>query len=261
MRRLNWVPKALFVVAVPLFLVCASVTWAVNDPGVYQRGFAKHQVAEYSGISQGDLRQVGAGLRRYFNSPSEPLAVRTRVFGREQDLFNQREVRHMRDVKRLIWGVYALGAASGVYLAAMAAWGLRRYGGGYLLTLARLGLPGGGLTLALVLAVGLFSLVGFSTLFLLFHRLSFANDLWQLDPATDYLVVLFPLEFWFDATLRVAVLAIVGGVLATTTSGGYLLYRRRRAQDPPGDASTPVASGASSPRTGTGTGNRTNLPG
>jgi hypothetical protein len=157
--------------------------------------------------------------------------------------------------------VYGAAAASGVYLTAMAALGLWRHRGRYLLPLARLGLRGGGLTLALVLAVGIFSLVGFSTLFLLFHRLSFANDLWQLDAATDYLVVLFPLGFWFDATLQVAVLAIVGGVLATTASGGYLVYRRRRTQDSSGNVLTPATSGTSLTGEGRGRGNSSKPPG
>jgi integral membrane protein (TIGR01906 family) len=232
MRRLSWIPGTLFVIAVPLFLVCASVAWAVNDPGVYRRGFGKYHVADYSGISEADLRQVGAQLRRYFNSSQEPLAVRTRVFGREQDLFNGREVQHMRDVKRLFWGVYAAGAAAGAYLAAMTALVLRKGGRGALPRLARLGAWGGGLTVGLVLAVGLFSLAGFSTLFLLFHRLSFANDLWQLDPRTDYLVVLFPLGFWFDATLRVAATALAGGLVLMSICAVYL-FRGRRARTTP----------------------------
>jgi integral membrane protein (TIGR01906 family) len=220
----------LFVVAVPLLLVCASVAWAVNDPGVYHRGFAKYQIADYTGITEEDLRQVGAEIRRYFNSPEEPLAVRTRVFGREQELFNPREVQHMRDVKRLIWGVYAVGIAAGLCLAALTGLGLRRHGRGFLPRLATLGLRGALLALALVLAVGLFSLLGFSTLFRWFHLVSFANDLWQLDPATDYLVALFPLGFWFDATLWVAALTTAGALVTALGAATYLLHLRRHAQ-------------------------------
>ena len=96
--------------------------------------------------------------------------------------------------------------------------------------MARLGLYGGLLTLALVLAVGLFALVGFDSLFLIFHQISFANDLWQLDPRTDYLLIMFPLGFWFDATVRVAITTIAGAVLLVAVSGGYLRYFKWRSE-------------------------------
>ena len=55
----------LFVVCIPLFLIAASVTWAVNDAGLYRRGFEKYDIARYSGITDADLNRVGADLRRY----------------------------------------------------------------------------------------------------------------------------------------------------------------------------------------------------
>ena len=45
-------------------------------------------------------------------------------------------------------------------------------------------------------------------------------------PRTDYLLIMFPLGFWFDATMRVATTAIGGALLLASSSGGYLLYRR-----------------------------------
>lgn len=227
MHRLTSVPGVLFVLAVPLALICASVAWAVNDPGLYQRGFQKYEISAYTGIAQDDLRQLGADIRRYFNSSREPLSVRTRIFGQERELFNQREVQHMADVKRLIWGVYAVGLASGLFLASMAATGLRRHGRSYLLRLARLGLRGGTLTLVVLLGVGLFALVGFDTMFLLFHQISFANDLWQLDPATDYLVAMFPQGFWLDATMLAAAIAAAGALVITLAAAGSLLHHRQ----------------------------------
>jgi len=228
--RFARIAAVLFIIAVPLFLVSASVTWAVNDPNVYHRGFAKYQISLYTGITEVDLRQVGAEIRHYFNSSDEPLVLRSRVFGEEQEIFDHREVYHMRDVKRLIRGVYAVAVGSGVYLlgAAIARFCWQRHH--FVETLARLCLWGGVSTLALVLGVGLFALVGFDTLFLKFHQLSFANDFWQLDPQTDYLVIMFPQGFWLDATMYVAALTAGGAALLTGISGGYLLHHRLKSQ-------------------------------
>lgn len=231
MSRLARIAAVLFIIAVPLFLVSVSVTWAVNDPNIYHRGFSKYQISLYTGITEADLRQAGADIRHYFNSSDEPLVLRSRVFGEEQEIFNQREVQHMRDVKGLIRGVYAVAVGSGVYLlgAAIAGLSWQRYR--FVERLAKLSLWGGGLTLGLVLGVGLFALVGFDTLFLKFHQLSFANDFWQLDPRTDYLVIMFPEGFWFDATMFVAALTVGSAALLIGLSGGYLMYHRMRLQN------------------------------
>ena len=230
LARISWVPTALFIVAVPLFLVTASVTWAFNSPGLYENGFEKYQISLTSGITPADLRQVGADLRGYFNSNNEPLDIRTRILGTERELFNPTEIAHMRDVKRLVWGVYVLGAVSGVYLLVLVIAGFARRRKGFVETLAPRLLWGGALTLVLLVAFGLLAATGFDTLFLRFHQFSFANDFWQLDPRTDYLVRLFPQDFWFDATMSVALWAITGALILTAAGGGYLLYQRWTAQ-------------------------------
>ena len=224
--RVSWVLWALFIVAVPLFLITGSVSWAFNSPGLYNDGFEKYSISRISGITDGDLRQVGAELRSYFNSGDEPLHVRTRIFGKEQDLFNDREVAHMKDVKQLVRGVYILALASAVYLAAMVVAGFAMQRGRFAAPLAKRALWGGGLTLGLLVLFGIVALVGFDSVFLKFHQLSFANDFWQLDPRTDYLVRIFPQDFWFDATVWVAVRAIAGAVVLTVAGSSYLVYRR-----------------------------------
>jgi integral membrane protein (TIGR01906 family) len=228
--RVAWIPAFLFVIAVPLFLVTASITWAFNNPGVYQGGFEKYGVSRITGIADADLPQVGADLRRYFNSPSAALVVRARVYGEERDIFNPREVSHLQDVKRLVWGVYLIGAVSGIYLLITAGVGAALHRRRSVEALARRLLWGGGLTLGLILAVGLFAAVGFDTMFLKFHQLVFANDFWQLDPRTDYLVMLFPQDFWFDSTMWVAIRAVIGASAIMLLSSGYLAYNRWKSQ-------------------------------
>jgi len=144
--RLRWLPTALFLVAVPVFLITGSLTWAFNSIGLYEGGFEKYRIARASGITPDDLRQVALDLRSYFNSGQEPLHVRTRIFGLERDLFNEKEVHHMRDVKRLLWGVYGAFAVSSACLAAMIATGFARRRRDFLPMLAHRALWGGGVT-------------------------------------------------------------------------------------------------------------------
>ena len=229
MQRVAWIPAVLFVLAIPLFLISNSVIWAVNSPGLYERGFEEYDISRTTGINQEDLRQVGAELRRYFNIRSGLLSVRTRVRGIERDIFNPREALHMRDVKKLVWMVYAVATVSGVYLLLVTGVGvmIRPL---FPREVARLCVWGGGLTIGLVAGIGLFALVGFDTLLLKFHQFSFSNDLWQLDARRDYLLMLFPQEFWLDATIWVATRAVAGAGLLMAVFGGYLAYQRRQQQ-------------------------------
>ena len=206
------IPETLFVLAIPLFILSASVAWAVNDEGLYQQGFDDYRISTRTGISQVDLRAVGADIRRYFNSSEESLRVRARVYGVERELFTAQEVTHMRDVKVLVQKVYLVMQVAGAFLVAGIIGGIIWYRSSSPDKLALLFQWGAWLTLALVTGVGLLALTGFDALFLRFHQLSFSNDFWQLDPHTDYLIILFPQGFWFDATMRVGLTAVTAAL-------------------------------------------------
>ena len=230
--RILAVAQILAVLAALLLVVAGSVAWAVNDAGLYRNGFQRYNTATRSGITDADLIAIGGELRRYFNTGAEPLAVRAPIYGIEQDVFNAREVAHMYDVKQLVRGTYWVAVGSAVWILATLAGGfaLRRWE--YVGTAARLAVWGGGITLASVIGVGLAAVVAFERMFLLFHQLSFANDLWILNPRTDYLLILFPGPFWFDATMRVALTSVLGAVLLLSVGCAILGYRRWQTRRP-----------------------------
>jgi uncharacterized membrane protein len=61
-----------------------------------------------------------------------------------------------------------------------------------------------------------------------FHLLSFSNQFWQLNPAKDYLIMLFPGGFWSDAALFCALATVGLAVILGGVAGGYLILMRRR---------------------------------
>ncbi len=219
------IPETLFVLAIPFFILSASVAWAVNDETLYQQGFDVYNISQRTGISRVDLRAVGAEFRRYFNSSEEPFSVRARVYGEERELFTPREVTHMRDVKALIRKVYLVMQVAGAFLVVGIIGGILWHRGSSPDKLAMLFHWGGWLTLALIMGVGLVALTGFDALFLKFHQISFSNDFWQLDPRTDYLIILFPQGFWFDATMQVALTAVTAALGLVGVSAVFLGFR------------------------------------
>ena len=82
---------------------------------------------------------------------------------------------------------------------------------------------GGLAVLALMVALGAGTLLNFDQLFIQFHLLGFSNELWQLDPARNYLIRLFPRGFWYDVFLLCGVITAGLAVVLGGMAGGYLL--------------------------------------
>ena len=229
MKILGIVAKWLFILCLPILLLTASIGWAVNSLWLYKYGFDKYNVSQTTGLAQPELEKAARGLISYFNSDEEYISLTVIKDGEPFVLFNEREVPHLKDVKGLIWLDYRVLLGTLIYVlgyAAVSLWWRRKK---YWRRLAWGVVGGSGITLVLMLALGLGTLFNFDQLFLQFHFISFANELWQLDPAKDYLIMLFPQGFWFDATVFCAlVTAGLAIILGGVAGGGYLLFTRER---------------------------------
>ena len=217
MKILMLVAKWLFILCVPLLLLSASIGGAANSLALYHYGFDKYGVSQTTGLPDTELDKAARGLIGYFNSGDEYINLTATRDGQTFALFNERVVVHLKDVKGLFRLDYWIFLGTLIYSFAFVgfviwrkewhqlAWGL---------------LWGSGLTLGLVLVLGIGTVLNFDQFFLQFHLLSFANELWQLDPSRDYLIMLFPGGFWYDATLFITTATAVGAVVL----GGVGLY-------------------------------------
>lgn len=130
-------------------------------------------------------------------------------------LYNERELRHMEDVKRITRGALRLWYGSQALLLGLGVWaGFGGWWQSYLLGLKR----GGWWMVGLAVTIGLIVVVGiainpnvFNAFFVAFHSLFFEGDSW-LFLYSDTLIRLFPIRFWQDAFLWAAVIALGGGM-------------------------------------------------
>jgi integral membrane protein (TIGR01906 family) len=130
-------------------------------------------------------------------------------------LYNERELSHMDDVKRVTQAALRVWYASLALLAVLGVWAwLGGWAEAYRLGLLR----GGWLMVILAVTVGLIALIGilispdlFFSFFTGFHHLFFEGDSW-LFLFSDTLIRLFPIRFWQDAFLWAAVIALGGGI-------------------------------------------------
>ena len=217
MKYLNYVLRAVFVLCVPLFFLSASIAVAFNSPWLYEYGFKKYDVPAVTGISLSELNKAGSGLIEYFNSDDRLIDLVVTRNGQPFTLFNEREILHLLDVKELVQLDYAIVIVTGLFLLVYSAVFLARSTSQWPQLPKNL-ICGSILTLLLIGSAGMIALIDFRWFFLQFHLISFANDLWMLNPATDYLIMMFPQGFWFDATLLCTGMTVFMAVIAGTIS-------------------------------------------
>jgi len=208
-------------------VISATITFEFNSLSLYENGFRENNVSQVTGLSEVELNKAAIGLIDYFNSDEEYISVTVVKDGEPFDLFNQQEVVHLKDVKGLVRMVNRLWLGTLIYVATYAGvclfWQRRKHW-------RRLawGLVGGsGIALGMMLAMGIGSTVlDFGQVFTQFHFIAFTNELWMLDPTKDYLIMLFPEKFWYDAIMLFAQIT-VGVALALGGAGGAYLWRSR----------------------------------
>ncbi len=231
----------LFVLAIPFFLITSNVRWAFNSLRLYQYGFEKFHITDNTGISPDELMGAARQIRDYFNNDADVLDVQVKLDGVNTSIYGPREILHMRDVKGLVKGVYRVQEGAAAYIVVFALLGFVVWRRAFWRRLSRAALWGGAVTIAFVVVVGLLSLVGFSQLFTVFHMLSFANNLWQLDPYTSYLLRMFPFGFWYDSTMFIAIATVIEALVIGVPSWLALRWAKSRKADvpPPAASSAP----------------------
>ena len=226
MVLIRWAATALFLIALPLLLVLSNVRIIAGESQLLGYSFDRYDAVETTGVARSELDRAASDIVRYFSDDRELLDIRVEINGREQALFNPREVLHMRDVKNLFGTVFQLHELSLVYavgyVAAVFLWARERS----IRHLARLIVFSGVMTLGVLAIASGGVLVGFDNIFREFHVLSFSNDLWQLDPNHDRLIQMFPRDFWFDATLGIGLMTMLEAGVLSAFSLAYLAKRR-----------------------------------
>lgn len=225
MRAFRIGTLALFIISLPLFLFSLSIGIAVNSLWLYRAGFVSNNISHVTGIAPPELEKAATELIHYFNSGDEPINVVVTKDGKPFKLFNEREIAHLRDVKQLIFFDYKVLLATFLYLVMSA--GLFHYRKADWRWPACGMVAGSIFTLVLMAALGLGILIGFEQLFYEFHLLTFANDFWLLDPATDYLIMLFPETFWYHTFLFVAILVVCMAVVVGLLGSVWLKRMRK----------------------------------
>jgi len=191
----------------------------------YRSSWVAEGIPEYAGMTIDDLIRAGRTLLDYFSGKVDSPQQVLPIDGSVRPLFNDRELKHLADVKSLFRsGLILQGVAAaesfGIILFLWKA-AQRRLLGAALLGAAAV-------SLSLLAALAIPANLDFGSWWIGFHVVAFSNDLWLLDPATDWLIRMFPEEFFVSAVTRIGLYSAAISVLYAALG---LLVRHFSADD------------------------------
>ena len=206
--KLSRLAGFLLVWAVILFALAAAVYGTAGDGDLLAREMRRHAPPETTGLPETEYTGVGRMTAGYLTGREETFQyVFSDAEGRRFVCFQPHEAAHMADCRGLIGLAGRLRWITGTAVLLLTAAGIflrrrRPFAGGMLA-----GLCGAA---AVFTGITVWALADFDGLFVTFHRLAFTNDGWLLDPRTDLLIRLMPVNFFITLGTR-----ILGWVLIT----------------------------------------------
>ena len=227
MQRIRpWLARAaglLLAIALATLMLASLIDGLGTSPALMLSIMRRVAPAETTGLPEAEYPGMARMITAYLAGATDTFQYSgTDADGVTYLAFRENEQQHMADCRALFTLDRAVMAASTLLLIPLgwAAWALRP---------ARAWTAAGfldGCAAALLTIMGLtvWGIADFSSLFVLFHRLSFDNGLWLLNPQTDLLIRLMPMPLFISYG------AILGGTWlgALLVMGGGAWYLKRR---------------------------------
>ncbi|MDG1839773.1 MAG: DUF1461 domain-containing protein [Dehalococcoidia bacterium] len=217
-----------FILAVPIFCLLSVTRFLVLMPSTYEQALIQGQAELVTGISLDQLSAVNREIRNYLLGFTDaPLWINVVTNeGASLSIFNDREVNHMVDVRNLMQLFWKIHEGLFILILSSLTISFIAFRDDPLLKIATdvraASLTGIGLFV--ILATLIFT--GFDSAFYKFHELMFTNDLWILNESTDRLLQMYPRDFWYWVTFRLAVVTSIVIVLMFGLSQLYLKIRK-----------------------------------
>ena len=200
-----------YIILLPIFFISVNVIYVTNSDWLYSYGWNRNQIENSTGLSIDQLNSGSDQIKSYFNNDEEYLNLIIIEDGIKYSLYNEKEILHMKDVKHLIKLTQNTIIFSGLFILAyylvtiFTAKSLRKS----IEQIRKSSKISAYSTVGFLAFVGLLASINFTWLFRQFHFISFSNDLWQLNPNTDYLIAMFPQRFFLETTIFIGVLTIL----------------------------------------------------
>lgn len=224
---LKWLLGFANVLGLTLILLFIAIYIPTFTLSYYERYYKNHNTSEQLQISEEDLTLVTSKLLGYMKGQHDDLYILVTIDGHEREFFNEREIYHMEDVKKLFDIGYIIRDVAILifiitlfYALIIKKDAIHIFNKCYLI----------GFSTILISVISLVFLIftNFDRYFIIFHEIFFFNDLWILNPETDLLINLVPLEFFINIFRTVSTIFLVSIVILIVGSSLFLYFKRQK---------------------------------
>ena len=200
----------------------------VNLDSFYAFEFQKNNTSTKTGISSEELNKIVDNIQGFFTEDSnDKILMKTYINGVNKQLFNEKEIIHMIDVKILLNNLRLTAVLMWFYIAlcTFIYFVLNNKNKMYKVKNFIKSYMKFSFTITAIILVAL--LIGFRWIFYLFHIISFDNDLWILDPRKDYLIKIFEEIFFMEAAILIGILTLSSSLIFILFSNIINLYFKK----------------------------------
>ena len=203
-----------------LALLCSIAASGVVNAHWMEQGFLSYSDTAHLSVPPTQYTHYAKAISAYLVGKAESVSVPSLADENLSQLaFSEKENLHLADVRgivsvlksmRWIGGGLVIAVIAGLYLFSP------QEKKSALLTKILEGFAWGAIALlSLAASLCIWGAVNFDGLFWFFHQVAFANDLWLLNPQTDLLMALMPLDFfiWYAKELLKSLLPVLGMML------------------------------------------------
>lgn len=208
------------ILCLPLFVLLQIFQWISLDLNYFEKKFIENHTDQITGLSHEQLIRVSNEIILYLIDERDDLIIYEEVNGVTIQVFEGREIKHMVDVKDLFTGGFLIKRITG-FLSVLSILVLAYLDKKLLMKGIRMGSM---LYFFAIVVIGIYGVLDFNQAFIIFHEILFTNDLWLLNPETDIMIQMLPLNFFMGIAMRIGVyyfVYLIVSILMTT----YLLKK------------------------------------
>lgn len=200
MRLFKFLLLIVFIFSLFISLILTNVQIISFNSYFYKIEFLKYNVPNTTKISLENLENISLEVRKYFKDERNNLDVKSNIDGKTRNVFNEQELYHMKDVKKLfkkgflirsIFVILLMLSLTGIVL-------LKQYKPMYK-SIKWLAL----MSVILISIFILLLITDFNKYFTYFHEIFFNENCWLFDPSKSLLVNIFPEGLFNDAAIYI----------------------------------------------------------
>ena len=203
--RINNIFKLIIILSLPITLLLTTVEKVTFDIEYFNKKYSEYNISAQTGIDKKDLTRITQQLLDYLKDKRDNIIMKAKIHGKEGQVFGEREILHMVDVKKLFIEGFKIRnftlLLSVVSIICLRIREKKELGKSFILSSS--------IYLSLIIILGLLMYLDFNKYFTYFHQIFFSNDLWLLDPKTDVLIQMLPLEFFYSIAYKIVTFFII----------------------------------------------------